>query len=125
MVLDVASNFGRFSALTRASVSVDIEEDFLRQGIRLGNITRAILASALTLPFKDRSFDTVLAMGIIDHIPWNQTSQFLEELIRVAKKSATVVIQVASPYSLYAATHLKYYGDYIHPVLAFPAYEAA
>jgi len=118
-VLDVASNYGRFSALTRTAVSVDIEREFLARGLRTANITQAVVASALSLPFRDRTFDTVLAMGIIDHIPFVHISGFLGELIRVAKSTANIIIQVTSPYSFFALVNLKFYGEYLHSYSPF------
>jgi SAM-dependent methyltransferase len=118
-VLDVASNYGRFSALATSPVSVDIERKFLRRGIQLGNIKHAIVASALSLPFRSRAFDTVLAMGIIDHIPEVMMPQFLDELTRVTNDAGVVIIQVTSPYSVSSAVNMKHYGDDLHAYSPF------
>ncbi len=40
---------------------------------------------ALSLPFKDGAFDVVLAMEIIEHIPFSHFNQSLTELARVAR----------------------------------------
>lgn len=118
-VLDVAANYGRFSVMSRDSVSVDVEPRFLQRGLQLGNITRAVRGSALLLPFRDSTFQTVLAMGIVDHIPWLEIPRFLEELSRVTKDRGTLVIQVTSPYSLLAMASVRYYGPYNHPYSPF------
>src|SRR5712692_6968886 len=114
-VLDVASDYGRFSVLSSSSVSVDIERKFLLRGADLGNISHAVAASGLALPFKDRTFETVLAMGIIDHVPIGLTPRLLDELTRVATDSGTVVIHVTSPHSPLAVVNHRNYGDYLHP----------
>lgn len=114
-VLDVACNYGRFSRLTESAVSMDVEERFLRRGMQLGTIRRPVVGSALSLPFLDRSFETVLAMGIIDHIPHAQIPRFLDELVRVARPDGSVIVQVTSPYSVWALRKFETYDDYVHP----------
>jgi SAM-dependent methyltransferase len=118
-VLDVASNYGRFSALSPTSVSVDIESRFLHRGVALGNIRHPVLASALNLPFRNFAFDTVLAMGILDHIPMARIRDFLDELTRVTNVHGTVIIQVTSSYSPYALGASREYGDYVHAYSPF------
>jgi len=113
-VLDVASNYGRFSALAETTVSVDLETRFLQRGRELGNIRRPVTASALALPFRDRSFDTVLAMGIIDHIPYAEIPLFLDGLARVALGDGSIIIQITSPYCFFALRHFRAYHDYVH-----------
>jgi ubiquinone/menaquinone biosynthesis C-methylase UbiE len=81
--LDVASNYGRFSALSPNCVSIDMEHKFLVRGRETGRIKRAVVGDALSLPFVDQSFDTVLAMGIMDHIPPAMIPRFLDEVTRV------------------------------------------
>jgi SAM-dependent methyltransferase len=64
-VLDVASGSGYGSSILRRGrstsyvVSVDIDSDLLRYGKKVFNIT-AVQADAVNLPFRDRSFDTVV-----------------------------------------------------------------
>src|SRR5438445_375327 len=81
--LDVGSNFGRLSALSASTVSLDVGRRWLLRGIELGNITRGVVGSALALPFNDGCFDTVLAIGITEHIPLPSMSRLLDELSRV------------------------------------------
>jgi SAM-dependent methyltransferase len=119
-VLDVASNYGRFSALNSGStVSVDIERRFLKRGMELGYVRSPVISSALELPFKDKTFDTVMAMGIADHIPLHLFRGFIDEVVRVVSPSGRVLVQVTSPYSPYAIWRLRSYGDWIHPVSPF------
>lgn len=118
-VLDVASNYGRFSTLSQTTTSIDIEKRYLQQGRELGDISRPIIASALDLPFNDRAFDTIIAMGIVDHIPYDLTLKLLKEITRVVKQDGTVVIQVTSPFSLHCIRFRRSYHDYVHPYSPF------
>jgi len=114
-VLDVGANFGRFSELSRSTVSLDLGRKWLLRGRDLGKIKTAIVGSALNLPFKDKSFDTILAIGIAEHIPMSSIPNFLDEITRVAKARGRLVIRTTSPYSLFALLRLRLWDDYLHP----------
>ncbi len=119
LVLDVGSNYGRFSALSPSTVSLDIDRRWLIRGIELGNISRAVVGSAVTLAFKSKRFDTVLAIGVIEHIPPDLMSTFLDELTRVTKPVGTLVIQTASPYAVFALSRIRIWSDLLHPYSPF------
>jgi len=115
LVLDLGANFGRFSALSPSTVSLDIGRRWLIRGIDLGNVHRAIVGSALALPFKKQRFDTVLALGITEHIPSDSMSDFLDEVTRVTKPGGRLVIRTSSPYAIFAILRLRMWNDYLHP----------
>ncbi len=46
-----------------------------------------VSASGLCLPFKDRSFDYVLAMDVLEHVPRESRRAFCEELTRVCREA--------------------------------------
>jgi len=117
--LDVGSNFGRLSALSASTVSLDVGRRWLLRGIELGNITRGVVGSALALPFNDGCFDTVLAIGITEHIPLPSMSRLLDELSRVTKRGGRLVINTSSPYALFALLRIKLWSDYLHPYSPF------
>ncbi|MBI5117417.1 glycosyltransferase [Candidatus Poribacteria bacterium] len=49
--------------------------------------TRAsVVADGITLPFREKAFDYVLAVDMIEHLPINQRNGFIDELDRVAAK---------------------------------------
>ena len=118
-VLDVGANFGRFSALSSSTVSLDIEKRWLLRGIELNNIKRAVVGSALSLPFGTGLFDTVLAIGIAEHIPMFLMPRFLDELTRVTKPSGRLVVQVSSPYALFSLLRMSTWSDLLHPYSPF------
>ncbi len=51
-----------------------------------GNRTNFIRGSALSLPFKDKSFDVVCSIAVLPQIPREYRSQFFSELKRVGKR---------------------------------------
>jgi SAM-dependent methyltransferase len=118
-VLDVGSNVGRFSAFCPSAVSLDIERTYLLRGIHLGNISRAVVASAHALPFGSERFDTVLAIGLAEHIPSRQMGVVLDELTRVAKADGRLVVRTTSPYAPFALLRLGLWSDSIHPYSPF------
>jgi len=118
-VLDVGANFGRFSALSASTISLDVEKRWLLRGTELGNITRPVVGSALALPFKSGLFDTVLAIGIAEHIPPASMSVFLDELTRVTTRAGRLVIRASSPYALFAIRRVGMWNDYLHPYSPF------
>jgi len=55
-------------------------------GPDLGWLRRVVLPSgARRLPFSDRSFDFVLAMDVVEHVPASSRADFIRELVRVAR----------------------------------------
>lgn len=55
-------------------------------GPDLGWLRRVVLPSAATrLPFGDRSFEFVLAMDVVEHVPAARRGDFIRELVRVAR----------------------------------------
>jgi len=119
MVLDIGSNYGRFSAFSPSTVSLDIDKRWLLRGIELGNITRAIVGSGYALSFKSVRFDTVLAFGVTEHIPPSAMGRFLDELTRVTKLQGALVIQTASPYAVFSLSRIRIWSDYLHPYSPF------
>jgi len=115
MVLDLGANFGRFSAFSPSTISLDIGKRWLIRGIDLGNIRQAIVGSALALPFKKERFDTVLALGITEHIPPESMADFLDEVTRVTKAGGRLVIKTSSPYAIFAILRRRMWNAYLHP----------
>ena len=51
---------------------------------------RAVVADARALPFPDRSFDVVLALDVLEHIPPGDRPRTLAELVRTARRRVIV-----------------------------------
>jgi hypothetical protein len=54
-------------------------------------------ASGLALPFHDDSFDLVLSLDSLEHVPREGRPRYLAELLRVARRYALVLAPFASP----------------------------
>jgi SAM-dependent methyltransferase len=119
LVLDIGSNYGRFSAISPSTISLDIDKRWLIRGIELGNIKRAVVGSGAALAFRNELFDTVLAIGVTEHIPPRSMQRFLDELTRVTKPAGTLVIQTASPYAVFSLSRIRIWSDYLHPYSPF------
>jgi len=119
VVLDVGSNYGRFSSLSESTISLDIDKRSLTRGIELGNIRSAVVGSAVDLAFKRECFDTVLAIGVTEHIPRSLMGRFLDELTRVTRLGGTLVIQTASPYAVFSLSRIRIWSDCLHPYSPF------
>jgi ubiquinone/menaquinone biosynthesis C-methylase UbiE len=104
VVLDVGCGVGYFTfELSKSygsfAVGLDIDEEDIALADKVKNINRElessfVAGSGLTLPFKNASFDKVLASEIIEHI--HADSFFLKELSRVLKEGGTLVL--TTPY---------------------------
>lgn len=54
------------------------------------------VADIRKLPFKNKSYDLVMACEIIEHIPWEDVEKALNELHRVSKKHVIISIPYSS-----------------------------
>jgi 2-polyprenyl-3-methyl-5-hydroxy-6-metoxy-1,4-benzoquinol methylase len=55
-----------------------------------------VQASALDMPFPDKSFDAVISCDVLEHIPKDDQVQFLQEAARVTKD----LLVIAAPFNL-------------------------
>lgn len=114
-VLDVACNFGRLSALSPATVSLDAERTFLLRGIELAKIRRPVRGSVASMPFRTGSFDTVMAIGVIEHVPPRHEPMFLSELTRVTNPTGRLIVCVMPKLSLFSWYHIRAWDEDHHP----------
>lgn len=71
-------------------VGLDFAKSFFKQP--LSNIYH-IVGNALALPFKDESFDAVIAIAVLHHLPTREMRLImLREMLRVAKKAIVVSV---------------------------------
>ena len=75
--------------------SVDLESRAM-QYARSRRLPNAAQADIATLPFPDASFDLVLSLDVLVHIPRGQETKCVAEFFRVLKPSGTVVVRAAA-----------------------------
>ena len=72
---------------------VDVSEDSLRLALQRNDLgLRYYLADALSLPFREGSFDTVHSLGTMEHVP--HPERFVAELARVARPGGRVLFDM-------------------------------
>lgn len=82
-ILEVGSGIKGITPYLKKSVTgVDLNFDFDKRNSYLTPIT----ASVLKLPFKDSSFDYVLSVDMLEHIPDIYRERAVREILRVANK---------------------------------------
>ncbi len=89
-ILEVGSGALGLSRYTRAKI---IGLDILTSGPHYNNMTM-IGSSAVCLPFKDASFDLVVSVDMLEHIPVDLRAKVIFELIRVCKKDVFLGVPV-------------------------------
>lgn len=52
---------------------------------------KSVLAEATSLPFRDGSFDAVVALNVIEHMPKEAGFVFIDELERVAARTVVII----------------------------------
>lgn len=88
-LLDVGC--GRGDVLHAITVRFAVGTDLARRGIR--HLKRpAAIASMLTLPFPDRSFDVVLCAETLEHLDPDDLTRAAGELRRVARRSVVITV---------------------------------
>ena len=109
-VLDVGGGYGRLAAplAERHDVTlVDISEEMLAEArIRCPPEVDLVHADARELPFRDESFDVVLALDLLPHLP--DTAQALRELARVARMGGRVVFDTTNAVPLWVLAYPRY-----------------
>ena len=109
-VLDVGGGYGRVAAplAERHEVTlVDISEEMLAEAReRCPPEVQLVQADARELPFPDASFDLVLGLDLLAHLP--DTAQALRELTRVARVGGRVVFDTTNAVPLWVLAYPSY-----------------
>mgnify|MGYP000318422186 CR=1 FL=1 len=96
VVLDIGCGFGwlerKASAVKCAKIiGIDIDEENIQRLIAENTFAEVsfLKASAIDLPFKEESFDTVVSLEVMEHIPKGKERKYFHEAYRVLKKGGT------------------------------------
>ena len=67
-LLEIGCGTGKSSLRTNETMHVDINPKFLKRGLRKKRFSNAICASAYHLPFKEKTFDSILVPDTFHHL---------------------------------------------------------
>lgn len=98
-VLDIGCGYGWFELFSistgvRSITGIEVSEGDLataRRHIDLPNVQLDV-ASAVSLPFADESFDTVVCWEVLEHIPPNTESEAFREIRRVLRPHGSLYL---------------------------------
>ena len=116
-VLDLGCGYGAYSLALqsegRQCVGCDINIEYLKPAASAG---LPVVAAQGSLPFPDKSFDTVLLFEVIEHVP--QTEALLREAFRLARKNVLVTVPNAEDLELLKGNDVTYAhmlsSDHVH-----------
>ncbi len=63
-------------------------------------VSNQINASALAIPFKDNTFDSIYSIHVVEHLTHNELIKFLKEAKRVLKKNGRIFIVAPNKYAI-------------------------
>jgi ubiquinone/menaquinone biosynthesis C-methylase UbiE len=118
-VLDIGGGMGRIAVplAQRARVALcDISEAMLEQarvaadaaGVTPGRLTTRLVDASQLLPFNDATFDLVICLDLLVHLPEPQAA--VRELYRVLRPGGTALIDATNSVPLWVFTYPRYVG---------------
>jgi glycogen(starch) synthase len=110
-VLDVGGGYGRFAGPLSAQHEVvlcDISPEMIEEASHRWPSLHVIRADARCLPFEDESFDLVLAIDLLTHLP--RLDQGFAELARVARRGGRVVADTTNRSPWWVLAYPRYVG---------------
>ena len=114
-LLDVGCGDGRFSAAATGAarvVGVDVSQRALRYAAGLVEGAVFVAADGASVPFCAESFDVVVLLDVIEHIPDRDERRAVGEAVRVLRRGGRLVISTNTDRS---ARELKHYRHYSLP----------
>lgn len=94
-ILDIGCGFGEFGGVffeSKVEVGVDIDKKDILRARQVKKYRKLVLADARKLPFKEKSFRTVISNSVLEHIPG--VDQVLKESYRVLKTNGYLIYTV-------------------------------
>lgn len=116
-ILDLGCGYGAYSLSLmkqgRWCVGCDVNLQYLKTAASSGLPVAAVDGS---LPFTDKSFDTVLLLEVVEHVP--AIAAILKEAFRVARKNVLVTVPNAEDLDLLKGNDVTYAhmlsSDHVH-----------
>jgi SAM-dependent methyltransferase len=117
-ILDLGCGYGAYSLALqrdqgRQCFGCDVNLQYLRNAVTSGLPS---VAAEGPLPFADKSFDTVLLLEVIEHVP--QIEAILKEAFRVARKNVLITVPNAEDLELLKGNDVTYAhmlsSDHVH-----------
>lgn len=94
-ILDIGCGFGEFAGIFFASkveVGVDIEKNEILRARQVKKYHKLVLADARKLPFKAKTFNTIISNSVLEHIP--KVEEVINECYRVLNKGGYFIYTV-------------------------------
>ncbi len=94
-ILDIGCGFGEFAGVffdSQVEVGIDIDEKDIIRAREVKKYNKLVLADARKLPFKAKSFNTVISNSVLEHIP--KVDDVIKESYRVLKTKGYLIYTV-------------------------------
>jgi len=116
-ILDLGCGYGAYSlalsSKNRSCVGCDINMKYLAKARTAG---LPVVSADLSLPFADRSFDTVILLEVIEHVP--EIERILTEAFRVARRNVLITVPNSENLELLQQNDVTYghmlSSDHVH-----------
>lgn len=91
-ILEVGCSWGYILAACHGHVGVDLNPENIELARQLARERDFRVANALSLPFEDRSFDTVLLPDVLEHMPFEDVNKAIIEATRVSRGRVLITL---------------------------------
>jgi glycogen synthase len=110
-VLDVGGGYGRLAGPLSKHHDVvlcDVSPDMIEEALRRWPSLEAVRTDARSLPFDDESFDLVIAIDLVAHLPSLQEG--INGLARVARRGGRVILDTTNRSPWWPLAYPRYVG---------------
>lgn len=120
LVLELGGGPGYFARYFKdlcTLINTDLSFPFLQEARDTYHL-KNVQATALQLPFKNSSFDTIIISGLFVYLPEAQVTPVLKEIKRILKNKGFVLINEPSEYVRWFKTYLRLcFLDRLEPIV--------